>query len=152
MVEYYIGTLMNPTYQSTDAATMWRYTSGSVVTGARLLMEATPPKADLPETTERVKSVDVSYADATYDEIGTWSDTDLIERVKFGMYVDGRYPAKQNGFLYDCTASDSVELKFRVWGTPYVKYGLMFFIDNQPITTQEILFDMQSGQKTIIPS
>lgn len=53
--------------------------------------------------------------------------------------------------MYEWTARDSVELQFIVWGTPDVRYGLMFYVDNQPISAeQEILFDMKPGKKTVI--
>lgn len=151
MVEFYTATIINPNWQSTDPMTGWRYTFGSVAGRTRLKMNATPSEAERPVIKERMSTVDITYEDATFQEIGHWTDEELIKNYQSAWYIDGTYPAKTDYFLYDYSARSSVELQFVLWGTPYVQYGLMFYVDNQPISAQqEILFDNQAGQKTII--
>ena len=46
-----------------------------------------------------------------------------------------------------------MKLRFELFGTPYVHYGLVFFVDNQPVAPQDgapILVDVENGQKTVV--
>ena len=150
LVEFFANPILCPEWTTADPETGFKYTFGTCYSGSRLKMNVAAPKTERPEVTERVKSVDISYTDASYLEIGGWSDRELIEKYSFKFRVNGE-KTKSNNRIYNFAASDSVELRFEVWGTPYVKYGLMFYIDNQPISAQqEILFDMKNGQKTVI--
>lgn len=148
IVEFFANPILYPKWTTADPETGFKYTFGTCYSGSRLKMNVAAPQAEKPEIMERVKSVDISYIDTSYLEIGGWSDRELIEKYSFKFRVNGE---KANNRIYNFTASDSVEFRFEVWGTPYVKYGLMFYIDNQPISAQqEILFDMKNGQKTVI--
>lgn len=151
MVEVYATTIVKPNWQTSDPLTGWRHTHGTIHVGTRIKMNATPPELERPAVKERIQSVEIAHEDATYMEIGSWSDEELITKIMHAWYIDGKYPKLGNGFMYEWTAKDSVELQFVVWGTPDVCYGLMFYIDNQPISAEQaILFDMEPGKKTVI--
>lgn len=151
MMEVYITNIAKPNWQTSDPLTAWRYTFGTTLVGTRIKMNVTPPEVERPAVTERIHSVEIAHEDAAYEEIGSWSDEELIEKIMFEWYIDGKYPKLGDLFMYEWTARDSVELQFIVWGTPDVRYGLMFYVDNQPISAeQEILFDMKPGKKTVI--
>lgn len=151
-VEFYACTILRPKWQLSDPYTGFKYTFGGVQSGSRLKMNATPPKAEKPQIPERIHSLDISYVDATYAEIGGWSDRDLIEKYEYDFKMNGQpLPGNRSSYIYEVTADEPVELRFEVWGTPYVKYGLMFYVDNQPISSREVIhFDMKSGQKTVV--
>ena len=151
-VEFFCSTICDPDWQTGEPLTAWNYTFGATQLGTRLKLNAVPPKIEKPEVTERINSVDISYVDTSYSEIAGWSDMDLIEKYDFEFKVDGQpYPGVKGSKIYDVSADKLVELRFEVWGTPYVKYGLMFYVDNQPISGQEVIhFDMKNGQKTVI--
>lgn len=150
MVEFFVNPILCPEWTTADSQAGFKYTFGSCYSGSRLKMNVAAPKAEKPEVMERVKTVDITYKDVSPLEIAGWSDRDLIMKNSFRFRVDGR-GVKTNNYIYDFSASDSVELRFEIWGTPYVKYGVMFYIDNQPISAQQkILFDMKNGQKTVI--
>lgn len=151
MVEVYITNITKPNWQTSDPLTAWRHTFGTTHVGTRVKMNVTPPELERPAVKERIQSVEIAHEDAKYEEIGRWTDEELITKIMHAWYIDGKYPKLGNGFMYEWTAKDSVELQFVVWGTPDVCYGLMFYIDNQPISAQQaILFDMEPGKKTVI--
>lgn len=150
MVEFYASNFAWPNWQSSDPITGVKYTHGCCFSGSRLKMNEDPPAADKPAVTERMQSVDIRYEDVLKEEIQGWSDSDLIKRCAFECYVNG-LPYNDKNRYYNISEGDTVELRFEVWGTPFVKYGLMFYVDNQPISTeQEIFFDVKNGQKTVI--
>jgi hypothetical protein len=150
MLELWATTISYPHWQTSDPSTGWKYTFGGIQFGTRVKMDATP-KAEKPDIAERIGDVDISYVDTTFQEVGDWSDQELIERYAYTWFVNDWQPKPGEAYYYNFTPSDSVELRFEIWGTPYVRYGLMFYIDNQPISAQqEIVFDMQSGKKTIV--
>ena len=151
-VEFYATTIRHPDYQVSEPFTGFVHTFGALQVGTRLKLDAAPPKTDKPEVTERIRSVDISYVDTSYADIAGWSDTDLIEKYDYEFKVNGQpYPGMRGNKIYDISADKPVELTFAVWGTPYVKYGLVFYVDNQPISAQKVIhFDMKNGQKTVI--
>lgn len=151
-VEFYATTILQPDYQLSDPYPGFAHTFGATQIGTRLKLNETPPKVNKPEVTERINSVDISYMDTSYSEIAGWSDRDLIEKYDYEFKVNGQpYPGVRGNKIYDISADRPAELHFEVWGTPYVKYGLMFYVDNQPVSSQKVIhFDMKSGQKTVI--
>lgn len=150
VLELWSTTIQCPNWQTSDPQTAWKYTFGGIQAGTRVKLYA-KPEEEMLKIMERVSCVDISYVDTTSKEVGGWSDQELTRRYDYTWFVDGRRPKLGDGYIYDFQASDSVELRFEIWGTPYVRYGLMFYIDNQPISSRhEILFDMQSGKKTIV--
>lgn len=151
-VEFYATTIRHPDYQTSEPFTGFVHTFGALQVGTRLKLEETPPGISKPDVTERIHSVDISYADTSYADIAGWSDSDLIEKYDYDFKINGQpYPGMTGNKIYDVSADKQVELTFEVWGTPYVKYGLMFYVDNQPISATEVIhFSMKNGQKTVI--
>ena len=149
-LELYAATILHPTWETTDPADAFVYTFGIHRVGTRLKFASAPQDTEKTAEKERLVALNVSYVDASYSEMGTWSDEELITKYDFALYVNGQKPLNTNS-IYSFTANGETELRFEVWGTPYVQYGMMFYVDNQPVTSeQEILFDMKSGQKTVI--
>lgn len=151
-VEFYAATISTPNWQRGDPQMGFKYTSGSMAIGTRLLMEATPPATAKPEVTERIHTLDITQVDASYFEIGSWSDRELIEKYDYEFYVNGQTASvTRTTAIYGISADEEVELRFEVWGTPSVDYGLMFYVDNQPISSEQTIhFDMENGKKTVI--
>lgn len=146
-LEFYAITIPNPTWESTDPPSGFMYSHGGCTCGTRLKFGATPQETETPALNDRIAAREITYVDTTFKEVGGWSDQELLMRFEHKMYVNG----DDKRIVYNLTADDQIELQFEIWGTPYMKYGLMFYVDNQPIsTTQEILFDMQSGKKAVI--
>lgn len=146
-LEFYAITIPNPTWESTDPPSGFMYSHGGCTCGTRLKFGATPQEAGTPTLNERIAASEITYIDATYEEIGGWSDQELLMRFEYEMFVNG----DDKRIIYNLTDDDQVELQFEIWGTPYMEYGLMFYVDNHPISAlKDILFDMESGKKTVI--
>ena len=46
-----------------------------------------------------------------------------------------------------------MSLCYEIWGTPLVHYGLVFYVDNEPVCGADgkpILVDVQEGKKTVV--
>ena len=146
-LEFYAITIPNPTWESTDPPGGFMYSHGGCTCGTRLKFGATPQEAETPALNDRIAALEITYVDTTFKEIGGWSDRELLQRFEYKMYVNG----EEKRIIYDLNADDQVELRFEIWGTPYMEYGLMFYVDNQPISAMKgILFDMESGKKTVV--
>lgn len=120
----------------------------STAAGTRLELGATPPELELPEVSDRMISSQISYVDLKPSEISGWTEQDLQEKCEFRMYVNG----SASRYIFGIS-EEPVKLRFEVWGNPYVHYGLIFFVDNQPISVAPKdlqFFGVNSGQKTVI--
>lgn len=148
VLEIWYASIDDPNYSLVDGIQGFVLSNGSVTAGTRLKYEATPPAAEYPEITDRITVPVISYVDLTPGETSGWTDTDWQENYEFRMYVNG----SDSMYIYNIT-EEPVTLRFEVWGNPYVHYGLVFFIDNEPVSIAEedmIFFGVNNGQKTVV--
>ena len=151
-LELYMVSIQFPDYFPFDGIFAFPHTSGSTAAGTRLKFSAARPAAELPEINSRILSQNVYYEDLPYGDTAGWSDTDLMERVESNFTVNG-HTAQDSNNLYGITAEAPVELNFELWGSPYVNYGLVFFVNNVPVSAaaDDLLFlDVKNGQKTVV--
>lgn len=152
-LEMYALAILNPEYRpSVGPQQMMVFTSGSVGAGWRLKFEATPPEADFPEKQVRLSDAEIAATDASYGDTVGWSEEDLRERLDSRSYVNGAPHNGQNR-VYNITADTPVDLRYELWGTPYIKSSVIFYVDNEPVFTSDGLpFDMtvSSGEKKIL--
>lgn len=151
-LELYAATILNPDFSIKEGITGFVYTAGSVVSGTRLKYDATPSSGEYELTDNRIVSLASSYVDTKFTEISGWSDMDLMEKVEAHLYVNGVDDIR-DCIVYGVTAEENVTIRYEVWGSPYVHYGLVIFIDNEPVFTKEdclISVDVQNGKKTVI--
>ena len=151
-LEISFATILDPDYSLSEGARGFVYTFGSVVGGARLICTVTPPasQAELPNT--RIASLTTTYVDTKSAEIGGCSDKDLMEKVEMRFYVND-VPQSGNTTIKGVTAEEPVKLRYEVWGSPYVHYGLVFFVDNEPVFAPDrwmIPVQVENGRKTVI--
>ena len=152
-LEMYALAILNPEYRpSVGPQQMMVFTSGSVGAGWRLKFEATPPEADFPEKQHRLYDAEITSENASYGDVFAWSEEDLRERLDSRSYVNGAPHNGQNR-VYNITAGTPVDLRYELWGTPYIKSSVIFYVDNVPVYTSDGLpFDMAvaSGEKKIL--
>ncbi len=151
-LELYAATILNPNFSIEEGITGFVYTTGSVVSCTRLRYDVTPPSGDFELTNNRIVSLASSYVDTKFTEISGWSDMDLMEKVEAHLYVNGVDDIR-DCIVYGVTAEENVTLRYEVWGSPYVHYGLVVFVDNEPVFSSEdclIPVDVQNGKKTVI--
>lgn len=97
-----------------------------------LQYEADPPEPQYPETPDRVKAVHiVTEEDAGL--IGGWSEEDLAYRTAFQFYVNDRHFDS----IATVDASEPLRLRLSLWGTDQNEYGVVFFVNHQPISVEQ---------------
>ena len=152
-LEVYILSLQKPEYLPSDGNPgMMIYTNGSIGAGWRLKFEATPPEADFPEKQHRLYDAEITSEDTSYGDVFGWSEEDLRERLDSRSYVNDAPHNGQNR-VYNITADAPVDLRYELWGTPYIESSVIFYVDNVPVFTSDGLpFDMTvaSGEKKIL--
>ena len=152
-LEVYILSLQKPEYLPSDGNPgMMIYTSGSIGAGWRLKFESTPPEADFPEKQVRLSDAEIAATDASFGDTVGWSEEDLRERLGSRSYVN-EAPHNGQNRVYNITAGTPVDLRYELWGTPYIKSSVIFYVDNVPVFAQdEQPFDMAvaSGEKKIL--
>jgi len=148
VLEIWYTSIETPDYCLADGVQGAVLSNGSVSAGTKLKYEATPPDAEYPENIDRITEPVISYVDLNPGAVSGWSDADWQEKYEFRMYVNGSGPM----YIYNIT-EEPVTLRFEVWGNPYVHYGLVFFVDNEPVSIAEedkIFFGVNNGQKTVV--
>jgi len=125
----------------------------------RLKFAQTPPEAPLPETRRRILNWNCSYTDATLAEYESWSE-DAMNKLRTCIRIDGdgyTQSADQSSqgfrYLYDVTEDAPMELTLDLVNTSGVEYGVVIFVDNEPISTASedlIYVDKASGQRSTI--
>ena len=152
-LEVYILSLQKPDYLPSDGVPgMMIFTKGSIGSGWRLKFEATPPEADFPEKQIRLSDAKITATDAPYGDTVGWSEEDIRELLDSRSDVNG-IPHNRKSFVYNITADTPVDLHYELWGTPYIKSSVIFYVDNEPVFTSDGLpFDMTvaSGEKKIL--
>ena len=152
-LEVYILSLQKPEYLPSDGNPgMMIYTSGSIGAGWRLKFEATPPETDFPEKQHRLYDAEITSEDTSYGDVFGWSEEDLRGRLDSRSYVNTA-PHNGQSRVYNITADTPVDLRYELWGTPYVESRVIFYVDNVPVFAQdEQPFDMTvaSGEKKIL--
>lgn len=125
------------------------FSSGMPASGLRLKYAATPSNVELLDTTDRVISWSCNQVEVTELEIDGWSKTDFQEKYEYHMYVND----SEATYIVGIDGETSARLRFEIWGNPYVHYGLVLFVDNQPVSLSSedlMFFGVSNGQKTVI--
>ena len=137
-LEVYILSLQKPEYLPSDGNPgMMIYTSGSIGAGWRLKFEATPPEADFPEKQHRLYDAEITSENASYGDVFEWSEEDLRERLDSRSYVN-EAPHNGQNRVYNITADTPVDLRYELWGTPYIESSVIFYVDNEPVFTSDV--------------
>ena len=148
--EVYAKPLLDP--HRTLATSSWPspgLTSGIMF---RLKYHATPPAAAFPEKQLRLSQAVSSYEDTTDQEIGTWSEEDLLTNNECHLYING-IKDEVDSVIYEVSESSDITLRFEVLGSPSVHYGVMFFVDNQPVFADDglpVYVEVHTGKKTVV--
>lgn len=120
--------------------------------GFRLKYNASPVASPETEKDLRLSGVSCSFVNTTYNEVGSWTDRDLLERNESHLFVNG-IPDSRSCIVYGVSADAAVTLRFELWGSPYVHYGVVFFVDNRPVFPEDgapFFVEVRNGQKTVL--
>ena len=148
MLEIYALCMPNPNYVPSQGLGPFSQTAGAVLSQTRLKYNATPPDDTYPEKSTRLLDVGISVVDCTAEDVENWTDKDMITNQRIAFTANG-----VRSYVYGVTADTQITLRFEVWGSPYVHYGLIFFVDNEPVYTadlSDIWVRVEMGKKTVI--
>ena len=152
-LEIYGVSVVAPNYSYTeDGPLSFTYTNASPVIGCRLKYRETPPAEVFPKASPRLSQPEIRKEPLSYSEVDTWTEQDLQENYEFHFYANNA-PDGGSPRIYQVRENQPVKLRFELFGTPYVHYGVVFFVDNQPVAPQDgapILVDVENGQKTVV--
>lgn len=152
-LEIYGVSVVAPNYSYTeDGPLSFTYTKASPVIGCRLKYRETPPAEVFPKASPRLSQPEIRKEPLSHLEIGTWTEQELLENLETHLYANNA-PDGGSPRIYQVREDQPVKLRFELFGTPYVHYGLVFFVDNQPVAPQDgasILVDVENGQKTVV--
>lgn len=148
MLEIYAVAMPNPHWVPSQTMVPFSNTSGAIVWESRLKFSATPPTDTFPEKSPRLLGVSAWTEDCTAADVKDWSDYDMITDIRTKFTANG-----ETIRLYGVREDTPITLRYEIWGSPYVHYGLVFFVDNVPVYAadlSDIWVTVQMGQKTIV--
>ena len=152
-LEMYCVSVLNPDFSFTeDDYTGPVYTSWAPPIGFRLNYQQTPPAEVFPQGSPRLSQPEIRKEPLSYSEVGTWTEQDLLESIETHLYANGVTDTR-TPCVFGIKESQPIHLRYEVFGSPYVRYHLVFFVDNQPVASREgtpILVDVETGQKTVV--
>lgn len=148
-LEFWCTFLMAPDFKRADGAPVGVLSSMPASDGIVMEFEATPPEPVYPPIKERLLSCELQYEDITVEALSGWTDQDMLEKVGINFRLNGGNPRTICSFTADQPVSAEVE----VWGTPYIDFGVVFFVNNEPVTVKpqsSFHFGLDEGQKAIV--
>lgn len=112
-------------------------------TTVRMKYNATPPDCDLPSVTDRLISV-TSYTEPRA------SQQVYEKEVDWSLYLDHYFATGGIQTLKGDTETQT--LTFRLWGDPVAEFGLIFYIDHQPVSVapEDILLVQPSEGENLV--
>ena len=149
-LELYAMSILWPDYFLNDAPVAFQYTFGSTGNGRPVKFQADPPAQEPPEPLYPVISCTTEFEDLESWEITDWSTEDLRHKVEWEFTING---IEEGDNLYGYSGEEPLTLRYEIWGGTAGEYGLILYIDNQPVCVDEEQLhsiEIQNGKKTII--
>lgn len=149
-LEIYTMCVAWPDYFLNDAPVAFQHTCGSTGGGMKVKFQADPPAQELPEPLYPVISCTTEFEDLESWEITDWSTEDLRHKVEWEFTING---IEAGGDLFGYSGEEPLTLRYEIWGGTAVEYGLILYIDNQPVCVDEEQLhsvELKNGKKTII--
>lgn len=120
----------------------------------RLKLSQTPPKTILAEVQDILLSWNCEYTDASHTEYESWAGNSMA-KLPSCVRINGDGYTKDdnlfgNQYLFSVTPDVPMELTMELLNTSGVEYGIVVFVDNQPISVNPddlIFIDATPGQK-----
>ena len=152
-LEVYAVSVLAPNYSYTSKDSQaFPYTGGSPSAGFRLKYQQTPPEETFPKESLWLSNVEIRKESLSFSEIGDWSEQELQENLEYHFFANNILDTSAP-YVYEVEGAQPIHLRYEVFGSPYVRYHLVFFVDNQPVASREgtpILVDVENGQKTVV--
>ena len=152
-LEVYAVSVLAPNYSYTSKDSQaFPYTGGSPSAGFRLKYQQTPPEETFPKESLWLSNVEIRKESLSFSEIGDWSEQELQENLEYHFFANNILDTSAP-YVYEVEGAQPIHLRYEVFGSPYVRYHLVFFVDNQPVASRDgtpIFVDVENGQKTVV--
>ena len=152
-LEVYAVSVLAPNYSYTSKDSQaFPYTGGSPSAGFRLKYQQTPPEETFPKESLWLSNVEIRKESLSFSEIGDWSEQELQENLEYHFCANNILDTSAP-YVYEVEGAQPIQLRYEIFGSPYVRYHLVFFVDNQPVASQDgtpIFVDVENGQKTVV--
>lgn len=141
----------NPNYFINDSwtgVTMGDWSGMGLTLRMKYLVD--PPVSEYPELPDRMKQVYQEYTDLTSYEAEMFASGEYQKEVEYGIYVNGQ---KSFGYLFSVTEDDELEVKFELKGSDVANFGLVLYLDHEPISIDKddvVYVSTKNGKKVTV--
>lgn len=137
-----------------DQNTGFKFTFGAVGDSSIIQFEADAESQNTQALPVRsgLSNVQIFQEDVKLEDIFDWSEMDLEEKIEDHFWVNGMIDTGPEN-VYGVTSESEIHLRYEVYGTPYVDFGLTLFVENQPLAVDEscmIPISIERGKKTVV--
>ena len=144
--------LLGPDYYSNpnEMAPGMRQTVGSTFGSTQLVFQATPPKAELPDTPERVVAQSVEYPDLTSVGLASWTAEALLTAISYAFATNCNW---NSGYIFGVSPEENLTIRSEVFGSTAVEWSYILYVNHQPVSVlpeNQVMFHTQNGKKTVI--
>lgn len=111
---------------------------------------ADPPQAQYPDGTDRMIRFSQEYVDLTASEAEMFSSGEYEKEVAYTLFANNR---ESYGNLFSLTDGDSLNVEFELKGSPVADFGLVLYLDHQPVSFSEendLFVHTKNGQKVTV--
>lgn len=149
-LEIFTTTILDPDHTAAEGTVGMVQTFSSAAGAFRIYYQQTPPETAFPEANPWLSEIAITYEDTMNRDWIGWSDTDKTDTVETHFYVNGE---ELKNVHYSVSSEETLSLRFEIWGAPLFHYGLVFYVDNEPVCGADgepIFVDVQEGKKTVV--
>lgn len=111
---------------------------------------ADPPAAELPVVNDHVLQLTQQYIDLTASEAEMFSSGEYQKEVEYEIHVNNQ---KSFGNIFSVTNEDKLEIEFELKGSSVADFGLVLYLDHQPVSVNEedmVFVRTQNGKKVTV--
>ena len=124
-----------------------KHTQGSIPVVATIDFLAEPSAVDFPAGSDAISNISAEYIDVAEQDMTGWSDEDLRNRSEYNISVNG---SNSSSTFWGVSTTEPIQIHLEIWGNPNARFGVIFFLNGEPIVPQEsnlLLVDNEQGKK-----
>ena len=113
----------------------------------RMKYLANPPEVEFPTIPDRMLKSELEYTDLSVSEADMFSSGEYIKEVEYSLCANGQ---EGYGNLFSVEPGDTLDIVFELKGSSIADFGLVLYLDHQPIATSNgdfLLVRTENGKK-----
>lgn len=134
-LELYAFAILDPDFYPTKGEAIGhKHTFGALFTNTlRVNFEADAPSAAMLDCPKVYQSCEITVVDLGSVDTSGKTQEDLNNNIYAAVNI--AYEPMDYTYLYEVTSDSEIRVELEVYGCTEAEYGVVFFIDNQPIST-----------------